>query len=184
MSQTIYDFKINKIDGTNTDLGEYKGKVMLLVNVASQCGLTPQYDGLEKLYTEYKDKGLVVLGFPANEFGAQEPGSNQDIQEFCRMNYGVNFPMFEKIVVKGDGQHPLYHYLITQQPEALKKLDSKLIPLLKEKGLLTGNANDIKWNFEKFLISKNGEIVERFSPDIEPMDPMILKAVEKELDCA
>lgn len=182
MSQTIYDFKLKKIDGTDTELREYKGKVLLLVNVASKCGLTPQYDDLEKLYIEFKDKGLVVLGFPANEFGSQEPGSNEEIQEFCRMNYGVNFPMFEKIVVKGQGQHPLYHHLITNKPVAQIKPDSKLMPLLKEKGLLTGEPNDIKWNFEKFLISRNGVIVERFSPDIPPMDPMIVRAVESEIE--
>lgn len=182
MSKTIYDFNVKRIDGTNVELRQYAGKVLLLVNVASECGLTPQYEGLEKLYSEYKEKGLVVLGFPANEFGSQEPGSNAEIQEFCRTNYGVNFPMFEKIVVKGQNQHPLYHYLITNKPEAVLKPDSKLIPRLKEKGLLTGASNDIKWNFEKFLIGKNGEIVERFSPDIAPMDPIILKSVEHEIE--
>lgn len=182
MSKTIYDYNLNKIDGTNTDIRKYEGKVLLLVNVASECGLTPQYKGLENLYNKYKDKGLVVLGIPANEFGAQEPGSNNEIQEFCQMNYGITFPMFEKIVVKGKEQHPLYKFLISSKPEAKMKPDSKLIPLLKEKGLLTGNPEDIKWNFEKFLISKDGQIVERFSPDIDPLDPMILQAVEHEIE--
>src|SRR4051812_35615602 len=107
----LYDFSVRKINGTNATLGDYKGQVLLIVNVASKCGLTPQYKGLESLYEKYHAKGLEVLGFPANEFGAQEPGSNTEIQEFCSTNFGVKFPMFEKIVVKGEGQHPLYKYL-------------------------------------------------------------------------
>jgi glutathione peroxidase len=152
-----------------------------VVNVASKCGLTPQYEGLEKLYKQYSDKGLVVLGFPANEFLAQEPGSNEEIQQFCTMNYGVNFPMFEKIVVKGNGQHPLYQYLTDVKPVATMKPDGNLISRLKEKGLIDGKDNDIKWNFEKFLVSKNGDVVERFSPDLDPVDHIIVKAVEREL---
>ena len=180
MSQ-IYNFKVNQIDGKEIALKEYQGKVMLVVNVASKCGLTPQYEGLEALYKQYRDQGLVVLGFPANEFLGQEPGTNQEVQAFCTLNYGVDFPMFQKIVVKGEGQHPLYSYLTQTKPEAILKADSKLMPLLKEKGLLSGGPNDIKWNFEKFLVNKKGEITERFSPDIDPMDPVIVDAVKRAL---
>lgn len=181
MSSEIYNFKVNKIDGSATTLAEYKDKVMLIVNVASKCGLTPQYEGLEKVYSEFKDKGLVVLGFPANEFGAQEPGSNDEIQSFCTMNFGVKFPMFEKIVVKGQGQNPLYSFLTKTRPEAIMKPDSKLMGILKEKNLLTGGPSDIKWNFEKFLVNRKGEIVKRFAPDITPDDPMVIEAIKKEL---
>lgn len=181
MTQNIFNFKVKKIDGNETALNEFQGKVMLIVNVASKCGLTPQYEGLEKLYKNYQEKGLVVLGFPANEFLSQEPGSNSDIQQFCTMNYGVDFPMFEKIVVKGEGQHPLYQYLTTTKPQTTMKEGGKLISMLKDKGLLTGKENDIKWNFEKFLINRKGEIVDRFSPELDPMDPVIVKAVEREL---
>jgi glutathione peroxidase len=123
----------------------------------------------------------VVLGFPANEFLSQEPGSNEEIKNFCTMNYGVDFPMFSKVVVKGQGQHPLYQFLTTVKPETTLKPDGNLLSRLKEKGLLTGGEQDIKWNFEKFLVNKQGEIVERFSPDFDPMDPIVLKAVEKEI---
>lgn len=177
----VYNFDVKKISGEATSLNAYKGKVMLVVNVASKCGLTPQYEGLEKLYKNYREKGLEVLGFPANEFLAQEPGSNSEIQEFCTMNYGVDFPMFEKIVVKGDGQHPLYNYLTTTKPNTTMKEGGTLITRLKDKGLLSGKENDIKWNFEKFLVNKKGEVVDRFSPELDPMDPVIVKAVEREL---
>jgi glutathione peroxidase len=118
MSDTVYDIPVNRIDGAPASLGDYKGKVILVVNVASKCGLTPQYAGLEKLYEDFKDKGLVVTGFPANEFGAQEPGTNDEIADFCTTNFGVKFPMFEKIVVKGEGQHPLYASLTKAIPAA------------------------------------------------------------------
>lgn len=177
----VYPFKVKKIDGKETSLEEYKGSVMLLVNVASKCGLTPQYEGLEKLHKQYQSKGLAVLGFPANEFLAQEPGSNAEILQFCTMNFGVDFPMFEKIVVKGEGQHPLYTFLTETKPTATMKEGGSLLARLKEKGLLGGKSNDIKWNFEKFLVNRKGEVVDRFSPDIDPMDPMIVKAVEREL---
>ena len=177
----FYNFKVNKIDGKEISLNEYQGKVILVVNVASKCGLTPQYEGLEKLFTEYKNRGLVVLGFPANEFLAQESGTNEEIQKFCTMNFGVKFQMFQKIVVKGDGQHPLYRFLTETKPEATLKENGQLLPRLKDKGLLTGKPNDIKWNFEKFLINKEGVIVNRFSPDIDPMDPVIVAAVENVL---
>lgn len=181
MSQNVYSFNVNKIDGSQASLNDYKGQVMLVVNVASKCGLTPQYDGLEKLFESYQSKGLTVLGFPANEFLAQEPGTNSEIQEFCRMNYGIKFPMFEKIVVKGEGQHPLYQFLTATKPDATMKPAGTLIERLKSKGLLAGKENDIKWNFEKFLINRKGEVVDRFSPELDPQDPIIVKAVEREL---
>ena len=181
MTSSVYDFQMTKMDGSKAALSEYKGKVLLMVNVASKCGLTPQYEGLEKIYNKYKEQGFAVLGFPANEFAAQEPGSNAEIQEFCRMNYGVDFPMFEKIVVKGEGQHPLYQYLTTTKPDATLNPNGKLMTILKEKNLLSGKESDIKWNFEKFLIGKQGQIVARFSPDVDPQDPMIIAALEKEL---
>jgi glutathione peroxidase len=181
MTKNIYEFIVKKIDGSEVSLGAFQGKVMLVVNVASKCGLTPQYEGLQKIYKQYHDQGLVVLGFPANEFLSQEPGSNTEIQQFCTMNFGVDFPMFEKIVVKGEGQHPLYSYLTETRPDARMKEGGNLLARLKEKGLLGGKANDIKWNFEKFLVNRHGEIVERFSPDVDPMDSMIVNAVEREI---
>lgn len=178
---SIHHFSVRQINGRELKLEEFKGKVMLLVNVASKCGLTPQYEGLENLYKKYRDQGLMVMGFPANEFAEQEPGSNAEIQEFCRMNYGVEFPLFEKIVVKGNGQHPLYQHLISAQPKAIQKTDGKLMAILKDKGLLSGEAKDISWNFEKFLVSGDGKVVARFAPDIAPEDPLLIAAIEKEL---
>lgn len=177
----LYNFTLNSIDGKKISLENYQGKVLLIVNVASKCGLTPQYEGLENLYRKFRDSGFVVLGFPANEFLAQEPGTNEEIQQFCTMNFGVDFPMFEKITVKGEGQHPLYKFLTEERPVAKAKEGGNLLARLKEKGLLSGKENDIKWNFEKFLINKKGEVVDRFSPDVDPMDPVLLSAVEKEL---
>ena len=181
MTVNIYDFALTKINGPKVNLSSYKDKVLLIVNVASKCGLTPQYEGLEKLYKQYQQQGFEVLGIPANEFLGQEPGSNTEIQEFCRMNFGVNFSMFEKIVVKGEGQHPLYHFLTTQKPEAVMKPDGNLLERLQAKGLLAGKPNDIKWNFEKFLINKKGEVTARFSPELDPLDPIITRAIENEL---
>lgn len=178
MTKSIYNFSVNKINGSPISLKDYQGKVLLIVNVASKCGLTPQYAGLEKTYEQYKNKSFEVLGFPANEFLAQEPGSNEEIATFCTTNFGVQFPMFEKIVVKGEGQHPLYSYLTETITESTMKPNGTLLERLQSKGLLTGKANDIKWNFEKFLINKKGEVVQRFSPELDSQDPIILKAIE------
>lgn len=155
----VHDFSAKTIDGRDVKLAEYKGHPLLIVNVASKCGLTPQYEGLEKLNKEYGGKGLRVLGFPANEFGAQEPGSNEDIKTFCTSNYGVDFDMFGKVVVKGAGIHPLFDYLTNK---------SKF-------------SGDIKWNFNKFLVDKNGEVVARFEPQVEPTSPEVTKAIEQNL---
>lgn len=163
------------------NLSNYSGKVLLIVNVASQCGFTPQYEGLQKIYDKYKDQGFLVLAFPANEFGNQEPGTNAEIQEFCQLNYQVQFPVFEKIVVKGEGQHPLYQYLTSTKPKAVKKPGGTLEETLKEHGLLSGSEADIKWNFEKFLIGRDGQILERFASDVEPENELLIKAIEAAL---
>lgn len=180
MQTSVHDFKMNRIDGTPMPLSEYKGKVLLIVNVASKCGLTPQYDGLEKIYEKYKEQGFEVLGFPANEFLGQEPGTNADIQEFCRTNFGVKFPMFEKIVVKGKDIHPLYNYLINTKKDTTQKKGGTLMERLMAKNLLSKD-HEIHWNFEKFLVDRNGKIVERFSPELTPEDPVITAAIEKTL---
>lgn len=183
MSANIYDFSVKRIDGKQISLSEYKGKVLLLVNVASKCGLTPQYDSLEKVYEQYQGKGFEILGFPANEFGAQEPGTNAEIQEFCQSKFGVKFPMFEKIVVKGAGQHPLYHYLTETKPLAqLSANGNAFEEKLKTYGVTRAQKQDILWNFEKFLVNKKGEVVERFSPDMTPDDSAIKKAIETHLN--
>jgi glutathione peroxidase len=154
------DFKVESIDGKPVDLQQYKGNVVLIVNVASQCGLTPQYKQLEEVYTKYKGQGLQVLGFPANEFGKQEPGTNEEIAKFCTGNYNVDFPMFSKIVVKGEGINPLYGYLTSDK---------------------SGFAGPISWNFEKFLIGRDGKVVKRFSPRVKPDAPEVIQAIEAEI---
>ena len=181
MSEAIYQIPLRRIDGAETNLGAYRGKVVLIVNVASACGLTPQYAGLESLYEEKQKDGLVVAGFPANEFGAQEPGSNAEIAQFCTTKFGVKFPMFEKIVVKGEGQHPLYRALIGAQPHAQEKAGSGFRAKLLTYGIKQENETDILWNFEKFLLNRKGDVVARFAPDVTPDDPLIRTAVEKEL---
>jgi glutathione peroxidase len=147
--KTVYDFNVKAIDGNNVSLNDYKGKVLLIVNVASKCGYTSQYKGLQALYEKYKDKGLVVLGFPCNQFGSQEPGTNKEIMDFCTSTYGVTFPMFDKINVNGDDAHPLYKYLTE-----------------KVTGLL--GTKSIKWNFTKFLIDKNGIPIDRYGSMASP----------------
>lgn len=154
----LHDFTVKTIDGQSKSLKDYKGKPVLLVNVASECGLTPQYAGLEKLFREYKDRGLVVLGLPCNQFGAQEPGSETEIQQFCSLNYGVSFPLTSKIEVNGSGAHPLYAWLKGE----------------------TGGA-DIQWNFEKFLVRPDGTVAARFRPRTEPDSPEVLAAIEENL---
>jgi glutathione peroxidase len=159
---SVYDYSVKTIDGSADTLKSYKGKTVLIVNVASKCGYTPQYAGLEKLYLKYKDRGLVILGFPANNFGAQEPGTNAEIKTFCTRTYSVTFPMFSKISVKGEDEAPLYQYLTEQSPNA-------------------ATHGDIKWNFTKFLIGKDGKVVARFEPDMTPESPEMEKAIEAAL---
>lgn len=177
----IFSIPLKRIDGTPSSLADYRGKVMMLVNVASKCGLTPQYEGLEKLHETYRDKGFTVLAFPANEFAGQEPGTNAEIAEFCRSSYGVQFPVFEKIVVKGAGQHALYAKLTASKPTATMKPGGTLMQRLADRGMGPSKDGDIHWNFEKFLVGKDGKIAARFAPDIGPDDAMIVAAVEAEL---
>jgi len=181
MARTVYEFNMKDIQGTPVSLEKYKGKVLLIVNTASKCGLTPQYEGLESLYEKYQARGLEVLGFPANEFAGQEPGTNEEIQTFCQMNFGIKFPMFSKIVVKGEGQHPLYTYLTQTRPVAITAPDSRFEEKLKGHGLTRQNPQDILWNFEKFLVGREGTVLARFSPDMKPQDPALVKAVEEAL---
>jgi glutathione peroxidase len=157
----VYSYTLNSIDGKPAPLTEYKGKVVLIVNVASQCGYTPQYSALEAIYEKYKDQGFVILGFPANNFGAQEPGTNEEIKTFCSRKYSVTFPMFSKISVKGTDQAPLYSYLT------------------KETG--PGISGDIKWNFTKFLVDRSGSVVQRFEPAVTPDSEEMVGAIEKQL---
>ncbi len=153
---TLYDFEAKNIQGEATGLDKYRGKAVLIVNVASKCGFTNQYDGLQKLYTENQAKGLEVLGFPCNQFGSQEPGTESEIQEFCRMNYGVSFDMFEKVDVKGGDAHPVYQWLTGS--ESVK-------------------PGDVQWNFEKFLIDREGKLVERFSSRVKPDGKNMAEAI-------
>jgi glutathione peroxidase len=157
----IYTFTLNSIDGQPAPLATYKGKVILMVNVASQCGYTPQYSALEATYEKYKDRGLVILGFPANNFGAQEPGTNEEIKTFCSRKYSVTFPMYSKISVKGADQAALYSYLTTETAPGLR--------------------GEIKWNFTKFLVDRNGNVVQRFEPEVTPDSKEVIAAIEKQL---
>jgi glutathione peroxidase len=161
-AKSMYDFTLKDSKGRDVKLDEFRGRVVMLVNVASKCGYTPQYEGLQKIYERYKDQGFTILGFPANNFGAQEPGTNEEIQEFCRINYGVTFPVFSKISVKGDDKHPLYKYLTEREtnPEF---------------------AGEIKWNFNKFLVGRDGRILARFDSGDKPEDAKVTQAIEQAL---
>jgi len=159
---TLYDIPIATLDGDPSSLSPYRGKTLLLVNVASKCGLTPQYEGLERLQEKYEGRGFSVLGFPCNQFGGQEPGAPEEIATFCSTTYGVTFPLFEKIDVNGPGRHDLYS-------ELTSVADSE------------GEAGDIQWNFEKFLVSPSGDVVARFRPLVDPEDPVLEKAIEEQL---
>ena len=181
MSASIYDIPVKKINGADASLAEFKGDVVLVVNVASKCGLTPQYEGLEKLYEQYKGQGLVIAGFPANDFKSQEPGTNDEIQSFCTLNYGVQFPLFDKITVVGEEKHPLYAALIEAQPKAISVSDTPFREKLKGYGIEGNPDPEVLWNFEKFLVSRSGEVVERFAPDTQPDAPELTTAIELEL---
>lgn len=176
----IQDIALKTITGANASLGDYAGKVVLAVNVASKCGLTPQYEGLEALYARYRDQGLVVAGFPANDFGAQEPGSNDEIAEFCTTNFGVDFPMFEKIQVTGADKHPLYAALTNAAPTALGDPEA-FRERLRGFGMTPNPEPEILWNFEKFLIGRDGDVVGRFAPTTAPDDAALIGAIEAEL---
>ena len=181
MSKSIYDIPVRTIAGADTSLAAYKGKVLLVVNVASKCGLTKQYEGLEKLYKEYQDRGLVVTGFPANDFAGQEPGTSEEILTFCTGNFGVDFPMFEKIAVVGAEKHPLYAALIAAQPKAINLSEIPWREKLKGYGIAPNPEPELLWNFEKFLVSRLGEVVKRFAPDTAPDAPALIAAIEAEL---
>jgi glutathione peroxidase len=181
MSASIYDIPVKKINGTDASLAEFKGEVLLVVNVASKCGLTPQYEGLEKLYEQYKGQGLVIAGFPANDFKAQEPGTNDEIQSFCTLNYGVQFPLYDKITVVGEQKHPLYAALIEAQPTAISLAEVPFRQKLKGYGIDANPEPEIMWNFEKFLVSREGEVVKRFTPDTAPDEPVLVAAIQEEL---
>jgi glutathione peroxidase len=159
---SIYEFKMKDIDGNIVSLDKYKGEVVLIVNVASKCGLTPQYEGLQKIYSRYKDKGFVILGFPANNFREQEPGTDAEIKEFCTLNYGVQFPMFAKISVKGADIHSLYRFLTEEKTNP-------------------GFSGEIRWNFDKFLFDRTGKPIARFHPKVEPEAPELLQTIEAAL---
>ncbi len=180
MANEIYEIPVKTIDGQETNLGEYKDKVLLVVNVASKCGLTPQYEGLQKLYGEYQAQGLEVLGFPANNFMGQEPGTEEEIKEFCDTNFNVKFPLFSKISVKGDDQHQLYHYLTETKPDTDVN-DGEFEEKLAGYGSKRSKPSEVLWNFEKFLIGKNGEIAARFAPDVTAEDERLKAKVEEEL---
>ena len=179
MSNSVYDIPVKTIQGNETTLNPYQGKVLLIVNTASKCGLTPQYEGLEKLYQDKKEQGLEILAFPANNFLAQEPGSDEEIQEFCSLNYQVDFPLFAKISVAGEDKHSLYQTLIQAIPERIG--EGPWWKDLVDYGLTPNPKPEVLWNFEKFLINKNGEVVARFAPDITADDARIVDAINAEL---
>ena len=179
MSASVYDIPVKTILGKDTTLNQYQGKVLLLVNVASKCGLTPQYEGLEKLYTEKKAQGFEILGFPANNFLEQEPGSEAEIQTFCSSTYNVDFPLFSKISVAGADKHPLYQTLTQAIPERIG--EGPWWQDLVEYGLTPNPKPEVLWNFEKFLVNKKGEVVARFAPDIQADDARIVDAINAEL---
>jgi len=159
--ETVYQYELNTINGENISLSDYEGELLLIVNTASECGFTPQYEGLQELYETYSDQGFKILGFPANNFGGQEPGSDEEIAQFCELNYGVTFPMFSKVSVKGEDQHPLFEYLTTAENPDFK--------------------GEISWNFEKFLVDRNGNVVRRFKSRVTPMSGELTDAVTEYL---
>ena len=176
---SIYHIPVKTIQGNEVDLSQYQGKVLLVVNVASKCGLTPQYEGLEKLYEAQKENGLEVLGFPANNFLAQEPGTDAEIQEFCSLTYDVKFPLFSKISVAGNDKHPLYQTLTQAIPERVG--EGPWWKDLVDYGLTPNPKPEVLWNFEKFLVNKNGQVVARFAPDITADDARLVDAINAEL---
>jgi glutathione peroxidase len=179
MPASLYDIPVSRIDGRPASLNEYRGKVLLVVNVASECGLTPQYEGLQKLYAARRARGLEVLGFPANNFGAQEPGTNSEIASFCSTKFGVEFPMFAKISVVGSDRHPLYDALVTAKPEAVDA--EAMRKSLAGYGITPASDTDVMWNFEKFVVGRDGRVVARFAPDVTPEDPRLNKVLDEAL---
>lgn len=181
ISPSLRQIPLRHIDGTPTTLAAYRDQVLLIVNVASECGLTPQYEALERLYARYREQGLVVLGFPCNDFGAQEPGSHDEIAQFCQVPFGVHFPMFEKLSVRGEGAHPLYRHLINAFPIAEDHGDRSFAEKLASYGFGLDQPHEVLWNFEKFLVDRHGIAVGRFRPHVTPDDPAFVAAVEAAL---
>nr|WP_321269839.1 glutathione peroxidase [uncultured Tolumonas sp.] len=181
MVQKINELPLTQIDGSSAQLSDFAGSVLLIVNVASKCGLTPQYTALQAIYDKYKSQGFEILAFPSNEFAAQEPGTDAEISDFCSLNYGVTFPLFSKICVNGELRHPLYQWLIAEQPQAIAKIDGTLRSRLADRQLLPANETDIMWNFEKFLIGRDGHVIGRYAPDLTPDSPELVAAIESAL---
>ena len=181
MSTQLFDIPLKTLQGKPATLKDYSGKVMLVVNVASKCGLTPQYEALEKVYEQYQARGFTVLGFPVNDFAGQEPGTAQEIEQFCQTNFAVKFPLFEKISVKEPHRHPLYKALINAQPEAISPAGNAFEERLIKFGSTRAQKSDILWNFEKFLIDRKGQVVARFNPDVKPDDEVVVKAIQAAL---
>jgi glutathione peroxidase len=179
MNDSVLDISVKTIDGKATTLEDFRGKVLLIVNVASKCGLTPQYTQLETLYQAKHGRGLAILGFPANNFMGQEPGTDAEIASFCSTSYDVHFPLFSKISVKGSDQHPLYGLLTRTRPDAVG--EGPMRERLAGYGIKDGRPGDVLWNFEKFLVARDGSIVERFAPDVTPDDPRLNAAIDREL---
>lgn len=182
MGSAIYDIPVNRIDGQADSLAPYRGQVLLVVNVASKCGLTPQYAELQKLQDEYHAQGFNVLGFPANDFREQEPGTNADIQAFCSTTYGVDFPMYSKIAVTGDNKHPLYQFLTAALPQVPGR--DAMETRLRGFKIEPTQPPEVLWNFEKFLINRDGQVAARFAPDTPPNAPQIKSAIEAALTAA
>jgi len=178
---SIQTIPVRRITGEETTLADHAGKVLLVVNVASKCGLTPQYEGLENLYRQYRDRGFVVTGFPSNDFAGQEPGTNEEIQNFCSEKYSVDFPLYEKITVVGEAKHPLYSALIEAQPTSVSTSAEHFSEDLKRYGIQTNPEPEILWNFEKFVVARNGEVAVRFAPNTTPEDRALISAIEAEL---
>ncbi len=181
MATAVQEIPINTIDGREAKLEDYAGQVLLVVNVASKCGLTPQYEALEELYRKYREDGFAVLGFPANDFRGQEPGSDAEIADFCRLTYEVDFPMFAKISVAGENKHPLYAALTEAQPQAESGSGGGMRERLSGYGIVPNPEPEVLWNFEKFLIDRDGDVIARFAPDVAPNDPPLVRAIESAL---
>lgn len=180
MTQPLPDIALTRINGSEDSLASHRGKVLLIVNTASQCGLTPQYAGLEELHRKYADRDFEVLAFPSNDFGSQEPGSDEDIAQFCEVNYQTSFPLFTKGPVTGEDRQPLYNALIAAAPGKSGDVDT-FKSRLREHGMTPNNDPEVLWNFEKFLVGKDGAVIDRFSPTMAPDDPQIIAAIEKGL---
>ena len=178
MQNEILNTPVTTIDGKDTTLESWRGDVLLIVNVASQCGLTPQYEQLENIQQAWNGRGFNVLGFPCNQFLGQEPGSDEEIKTFCSTTYGVSFPLFSKIEVNGEHRHPLYRKLIAAAPTAVAPQSSGFYERMASKGRAPKEPGDILWNFEKFLIGRDGQVIQRFSPDMTPEDPIVLEAIK------